>query len=158
MIDILNKLNEADRNNIFELWNTLYPSQVTFSTYQDFESFLEASKKQLNVVHRNDQGILSGWLMVFERDNKRNFVMLISENHQAKGVGRLLVDEMKKREDQVQGWIVTDSTYVRSDGRLYKSPLGFYKKLGFSITNDQWTKKDLRSTKIIWSKSREGSL
>ena len=59
--------------------------------------------------------------------------MLVAESMQQTGVGRAILERMMDMETEVEAWAVASSGYQRLDGTPYRSPLGFYRRFGFSI-------------------------
>lgn len=153
MMEVTDSLNDQDKDAIYNLWNELYPKPVIFGSIKDFDSFLSQGKKRYHIILRDSQNKLIGWLSVFDRVDIKNFVMLVSEQHQGIGIGRSLVNEMKKREVLVQGYVVKSNDYTKGNGELYLSPIEFYTKSGFILTGEKLKKEDFETYKIIWSKT-----
>lgn len=122
-------LNAEECIALKELWNTEYPSCIQHKTITDFNAYLNTLQ---NVHHTlvKVNGEVLGWYADFIRDNERWFLMLLNTKIQGKGIGKSLIKTASKNHKILNGWVVTDNNYPKHDGTLYKSPLGFYKKLG----------------------------
>lgn len=151
-IEIIKDLSNSDLSQIYNIWNSVYPTQAVFMTENDFRVYLDKTSDKTHFIFRNNALTIDGWLMTFTRDDNRYFVLLVSENNQGKGIGTTLIKEMKKIEGRVAGWIVELDTYLKLDGSLYHSPISFYKKLGFSITKEKSDSNGFSTIKIIWQR------
>jgi GNAT superfamily N-acetyltransferase len=151
-IEISKTISNSDQSKIYHIWNVVYPTQVAFIKKNDFEAYLEKAGYKTHYIIRGNNYSVSGWLMTFNRDDERYFVLLVNENMQGNGIGTALINEMKKIENKIAGWIVESDSYFKSDGSLYHSPMSFYKNLGFTMTNEINNKNDFSTTKIIWKR------
>lgn len=143
-------LSDEIKQQIFDIWNLVYPAQVTFPTIEKFEAYLSRATDSRNFICFNDSKRVSGWLMTFSREGQRNFVMLVSQDSQGRGIGRELLETLKRSESQsVVGWAVESEKYLRRDKSPYRSPIYFYRENGFEITNQRQQHQDLEVTKIM---------
>lgn len=149
-IETQSQLMSEDESSIFNVWNSVYPREVCFNTNGDFSTFLSALAAQTHLIIRDEQRNLLGWLMLFDREGARFFVLLVGEGQSKKGIGTSLVREMMRLEAEVQGWVVPHSHYQRSDGAPYISPMPFYKKLGFEELDEVRAKNGLETVRIRW--------
>ncbi|MGB0430912.1 MAG: GNAT family N-acetyltransferase [Bacteroidia bacterium] len=147
------KLNKLEKQQLLELWNTEYPSVIAHSTTESFELYLEKLESPCHHFVIDNNNVL-GWFCEFNRNGEPNFAMIMAKISQKKGIGTQLISEAKMRNSQLNGWVVLNSGYLKSDGSPYLSPVGFYKKNGFEILNDQvWETETLKTVKIRWQKS-----
>lgn len=145
-------LTDELKQQIFDIWNSVYPVQVTFPALENFEAYLSRAMDSRNFVYFNGINRIGGWLMTFTRDSQRSFVMLVSQDCQGRGIGRELLKTLKVSESQsVFGWAVESERYLLRDGSPYRSPISFYRKNGFKITNQRQQHKDFEVTRIILS-------
>ena len=75
--------------------------------------------------------------MIFEHTNQIRFSIIVSKEHQGKGLGKLLLDHLKATHDEFFGWIIDHNNDLKSDGGNYTSPLPFYLQQGFEIIPNQ---------------------
>jgi GNAT superfamily N-acetyltransferase len=142
-------LSAEIKQQIFDIWNSVYPAQVTFPVLEKFEAYLSRAADSRNYLYFKDDNRVAGWLMTFTRDGQRNFVMLVSQDCQGRGIGRELLETLKQSESQlVVGWAVESESYLRRDGSPYRSPISFYRKNGFEITNQRQQQQDFEVAKI----------
>lgn len=152
-IEITKKIKEENIKQIYSTWNSVYPLQANFKSMADFKIYLEKAVDQRHYVFRNNNGVINGWLMTFNRDNKRNFVLLVNEDKQNNGIGTCLVEEMQKIETEVVGWVVVSDAYLKANGSNYRSPINFYKKHNFYVTDERCDTNNLLTVRIAWSAS-----
>lgn len=152
MIPVQIELTDAEEVEIFNLWNKVYPAPVTYNNQDDFKAYLARAINPIHLVIKNEQQELLGWLMTFTRNEARNFVMLINPAEQGSGRGRSLIAAMKELEAEVFGYVVADDRYLKLDQSIYQSPLKFYEKLGFLITNEKLETPNFSALQIHWAK------
>jgi hypothetical protein len=153
-IEIISSLANSDQLHIYNIWNSVYPTQVVFVSKNDFKSYLDKANNQKHFIYRNDDTTIGGWLMTFTRNDDRYFVLLVSEKKKKNGIGTILIEEMKKSEDIIMGWVVELNTYIKSDGTLYHSPVDFYKRSGFIITDEKCEENNFSIVKIMWQRNQ----
>lgn len=118
-----------------ELWNAEYPSCIQHDSISEFNNYLGTLDKANHILIKDSNTII-GWFADFEREKERWFLMILSQKSQGKGIGRKLISMIKQDHSILNGWVVTNNNYKKIDGTLYKSPVGFYKKLGFTFCED----------------------
>ncbi len=152
-IEISECLTPTDEDRILRIWNNVYPVQVIFREAPEFHAYLDKAADAKHFIKRDDHLSVIAWLMTFNRDEKRYFVMLVSDDMQQRGIGKELVMAMKKAENNVSGWVVDSDHYQKADGKTYLSPMIFYKKLGFEITDKSMTRDDFVVRMITWGRA-----
>jgi GNAT superfamily N-acetyltransferase len=127
------QLNEIQKNEIFLLWNNEYPKNLVFKNPSEFDNYLNNLTNQNHKLLINKKQKVVGWYFDFERENKKWFAMILDASIQKKGFGTILLNEAKKTNTHLNGWVIDHNKYLKQDGNHYKSPLQFYIKNGFKI-------------------------
>ncbi len=145
------KLTEEQMQDVFKLWNEEFPQKLNYTDLQQFENDLNslADKKYYLLV--DDIESVWGCLYVFTREKERWFSIILSHICQGKGYGTQLLNELKKDEPSLQGWVIDHNNDIKGDGSKYLSPLVFYMKNGFTIvSNTRLDLEKLSAVKIMW--------
>ena len=131
-----------------ELWNAEYPSCIQYNSINEFNNYLSTLDKANHILIKDNNTII-GWFADFEREKERWFLMILSQKSQGKGIGSKLISMVKQKYSILNRWVVTNNDYKKTDGTLYKSPVGFYKKLGFTFFEDiTLNSSELKAIKI----------
>ena len=155
LIDHEGALSEETIKRLFQLWNSEYPVSIAHDNVNDFKNYLNNLEQ---VRHRfiTFEGIVVGWQFRFLRSGNRWFGMMVDSKWQGNGLGRKLLKQLQKDENEIFGWVVTKGDYVKADGSLYRSPLVFYTKHDFKVMEEEVMKTDrLETVKIYWRKDEE---
>ena len=96
----------------------------------------------------DDSGNIIAWSFDFIRDQERNFAIIVSSKHQKKGLGIELINQAKKNNSVLNGWVIISQSHKKQDSKPYKSPLEFYQKLGFQTLEEEKEIQGLRLVKI----------
>ena len=154
MIKIIttNNLDNSQIKVIFELWNAEYPKNLTHRNLSDFENYLNALANQHHMI-LTDENTIKGWYFDFDRNTEKWFAMILATEIHGKGFGTLLLNEAKKRESVLNGWVIDKTDYLKQNGNLYKSPIPFYLKNGFQLLPEiRLELEHLSAVKITWEK------
>lgn len=152
-IEIKPALTEDQKEIVTRLWNAEYPAQLRYGGVADFENFLNGLTDHRHFLLFDESGNIKGWLVAFSRDNERWFSIIVDSSEQKKGCGTTLLNEVKKFESRIHGWVVAHDDYLKGSGEKYLSPLGFYRKNGFSVLDDiKLEKAGFVAVKIKWTK------
>ena len=146
------ELSAEQKARIVELWNAEYPLSIGYSEVSGFDDYLNnlGDKKHFLLMDLADKVV--GWALLFERENAKWFAIIIDGNSQGQGFGAKLIDALKATENRFFGWVIDDDDNLKSNGEKYRSPLGFYKKLGFKVhVNDKIVKQQISGVKIEWN-------
>jgi GNAT superfamily N-acetyltransferase len=118
-----------------------------------FEEYLSKTGNPLHYLIEEDQELI-GWMATFERENERWFSIILDSKHQKMGLGSRLINEAKKKEFYLNGWVVDHNNDIKSNGKPYQSPLSFYLKNDFEVLKEIRLETDKISVvKIRWTKS-----
>ena len=147
-------LSKHQLDQLLQLWNDEYPKQITYHSLIELEIYLEKlmAVEHTLIVNENDK--IKGWYFQFDREGEKWFVIIISSDLKGKGWGKKLMRLAQEKEDILNGWVTDHDRYLRRNGEVYSSPLGFYKKLGFRILNERMEKESpqLSAVKIRWTR------
>ncbi|KQB41297.1 hypothetical protein [Flavobacterium aquidurense] len=85
------------------------------------------------------------------REDENWFAIILDHQIQGKGNGSLLMNEIKSKNDCLNGWVVDHENEVKQNGDLYKSPMPFYIKNGFTIIAEKRIENEkMSAVKINW--------
>lgn len=152
-IEIAQNLTNAQKTIITSLWNTEYPQQLGFDGVSGFDDFLNGLSDHRHFLLFDEKDNIKAWLVAFTRNDERWFSIIVDSSEQKKGYGTRLLDEVKKRESEINGWIIEHDEYLNGKGEKYFSPGEFYRKNGFTILPDvRLEKLDYYCIKIKWKR------
>ena len=155
----LNSLNEFQFQELFKIWNAEYPEILNYKNLEDFKVYLHNLIQPNHYLVINQEDQIFGWYFDFERENQRWFGIILSSKLHGRGLGRRLLEIGKKTQKELCGWVINEEKYLKSDGSLYKSPLGFYQKNGFGIDDRVALETEkFKAIKISWKSSLAGKL
>lgn len=146
-------LTNEQKTAIIDLWNEEYPEQIKYTDPADFDDYLskQSSKRHYLLIDENND--LLGWAFQFVRDGILWFAIIVSRKIKGRGYGTLLLNELKKNNTELNGWVADHNHYKKQNGAVYESPLSFYVKNGFSIRRDiRLETEKLSVIKIEWRK------
>lgn len=138
--------------NLLGIWNSEYPA-VLKHYFNTLEDYLQKLNDLEHTFVIDDLGNLVGWYFDFERNNERQFAILISSSQQNKGIGSNLLQLAKRKHQNLFGWVVDSNDYLKLNGEMYRSPISFYAKSGFTLTGKRWDSEKIRTAKITWSRA-----
>ena len=146
-------LTDDQKATIARFWNNEYPRELQFDDVAGFERFLDGVTDKRHFLVFNEAENLIGWLVAFTRDGERWFSIIVDSAAQQSGVGTRLIAELQEHEPDVNGWVVARDDYFKSSGAPYRSPLGFYRRLGFTVVPGvKLEKNGLEGVKINWKR------
>lgn len=141
-------LNSTQKEAIRLLWNSEYPINILHETIADTEQYLNKLTDQNHTFVYDDSGNIIAWYFDFIRDQERNFAIIVSSKHQKKGLGIELINQAKKNNSVLNGWVIISEGHKRQNSKPYKLPLGFYQNLGFQVLAEEKEIQGLRLVKI----------
>lgn len=146
-------LSIHERERIREIWNAVYPIQLMHHTAESFDKYLdglEAAEHVFDIAQtpfdiaqtpneviqpHGANSALRGWLCTFNRNGERWFVIIVDSACARQGCGTNLLRYALEKYPKLSGWVVEHNDFKKHDGTPYLSPLGFYLKHGFKITD-----------------------
>jgi GNAT superfamily N-acetyltransferase len=145
-------LTTEQKEQLVKLWNDQYPKALSLAGVQGFDEYLEKllDKHHLLLL---DHGKVLGWLIYFMRDGERCFAMLLDTLLQGKGMGSALLRNAMEYNAELVGWVIDTNEHLKNDGSFYKSPVEFYKKVGFETIQDVATVKNgIKGVRVRWQR------
>lgn len=144
-------LSAAQKLRIMNLWNKEYPANLAYADISGFEEFLNSVSHKRHFLLLDESNEILGWAMIFQRDNADWFSIIIDGSLKGQGYGTKLVNELKRHVETLYGWAVDRDDEKKLDGEFYRSPLEFYKKIGFRINeNEKMNSEKISCVKIEW--------
>lgn len=152
-IKIITTIDRLLKEKVMTLWNQEYPIGLKYESIDQFDDFLaKTSNPKHYIIESNDE--LIGWIATFIRDEEKWFSIILNSNYQGKGYGTQLINEAKKKEIYLNGWVVDHNNDIKSNGKPYQSPLSFYLKNDFEVLKEIRLETDkISAVKIRWAKS-----
>jgi hypothetical protein len=144
------ELSQGHKLSIFSLWNEEYPDFLVHGCIGDFESYLNTLENAEHYVAISENELI-GWLVKFDREGEKWFVVTVSGQMQEKGVGTNLISVVKGSSTELNGWVIDSDSYSKANGDAYRSPLSFYEKSGFDITGDTFENNHFKAVKVKWT-------
>lgn len=142
-------LSQEQKLALLHLWNSEYPAQLAHADINSLNNYLYPLQ---NVTHYflmvNEE--VTAWAETFTRDGERWFAIITARAMQGKGYGKKMLELLMEKEPILNGWATDHNRYTKADGSPYPSPLEFYVKLGFTITDIRLETDKLSSVKIVW--------
>ena len=146
------ELSNEEKSRIIEMWNAEYPLSLAHSGISSFDDYLNKLGDKKHFLLIDEAGEIVGWAMIFVRDEAKWFAIIVDSKLQGKGFGIKLIDTLKAAENHFFGWVVETDNYQKANGENYRSPLLFYKKIGFKIhENEKLVKQNISGVKIEWN-------
>jgi len=134
-----------------ELWNNEYSVRLHLKTIEDFELYLAGLSNTKHYLLFDDLDKIIGWTFTFLRENENWFAIILDNQIQGKGNGSLLINELKKNNDILNGWVTDHENEVKQNKEIYKSPMAFYLKNGFTILPETRIENEkMSAVKINW--------
>ena len=151
-----NSLDNSQIKVIFELWNAEYPKNLIHLNLSDFEDYLNTLANQHHILLTDENGVIKGWYFDFDRADEKWFAIILDTEIHGKGFGTVLLNEAKKKESILNGWVIDKTDYFKQNGSRYISPIPFYIKNGFKLLPEiRLELEHLSAVKIIWKNNRQ---
>lgn len=146
-------LTLAQQEQVRQLWNQEYPSQLSFAAPNNFQGWLTRLTNARHLLLVAETGSVRGWLTVFRREQAPWFVLIVDSAAHGQGFGTALLAQTKAQKTELNGWVVPHDDYRKLNGDVYRSPVAFYEKNGFAILHDQpLDSAHLSAIRIHWSR------
>lgn len=145
-------LSNIQKTSVTALWNKEYPIQVHYQNEGEFDEYLNRLSDVKHFLLYTEANKLQGWAITFSRDDEVWFALIIDSDIQAMGYGRLLLSELKKSNTVLNGWVVDQDRYKKSDDTIYQSPLPFYLKNGFELLASESIDQKISAVKVRWAR------
>ena len=140
-----------EKEILWQLRNNEYPVQFGHETLHDFEKYVNEIAGIKNYVLVDDENEIQGWAYTFFRDNEIWFAIMLNYHFQGKGYGKILLEELKKNNTDLNGWVIDHENDRKRNHQKYISPLQFYIQNGFSVLENTRLENDkIAAVKINW--------
>jgi hypothetical protein len=142
-------LSLIQRDQINALWNSEYPVKLR----DRFSILLEESTWHNHFLIEDSKRLIIAWAVMFEQSQQIRFSIIVSKDHQGKGLGKTLLGQMKLTHNEFYGWVIDHNNDFKLNGENYVSPLPFYLKQGFEIIRDQRIDNEMIQAVLVgWKK------
>jgi GNAT superfamily N-acetyltransferase len=146
-------LTLEQKDSLMQLWNNEYPERLHLNTIEDFDLYLNGLANTKHYLLVDDSGKIIGWTFTFLREDENWFAIILDHQIQGKGNGSLLMNEIKSKNNCLNGWVVDHENEVKQNGDFYKSPMPFYIKNGFTIFAETRIENEkMSAVKINWKR------
>ena len=147
------KLSKSQKQEICDLWNNEYPEKLNYRNLADFENYLKNLSIQSHIIMVDKDQNIKGWYFDFIRENEKWFAIILDSKFQGKGLGKKMLNLVKEKESELNGWVIDHSNDKKQNGEIYESPLSFYLKNGFEILmKNRLENEKISAVKIKWKK------
>lgn len=121
-------LTDSQSAQINKLWNEEYPLKLK----DRFPILLDGAADYNHYIIEENNNVIA-WAVDFEKENQIRFSIIVSSFYKGKGLGSLLINKLKKENNEFYGWVIDHNNDLKSNGEKYLSPINFYLKHGFEI-------------------------
>ena len=143
-------LDDSRYKQINHLWNEEYPAKLK----NRLPLLLNGKENFQHYFIEDENKKVMAWAMVFEKDRETRFSIVTHQNHQGKGLGSKLVEELKKDFTEFYGIVIDHNNDKKLNGEYYQSPLAFYEKRGFEVLPGIRVDNEyLNAVKIRWKRN-----
>lgn len=146
-------LSLEQKESLCQLWNNEYPEKLSYKKTEEFDMYLNSLSNTKHYLLIVDANQIKGWAFTFLREDEVWFAIIVDDQMQGKGKGSLLLEELKKGKNNLNGWVVDHENDSKQNGEAYISPLLFYIKNGFTICNGTRIENEkISAVKINWNR------
>ncbi|WP_228515125.1 GNAT family N-acetyltransferase [Flavobacterium sp. MR2016-29] len=144
-------LSKEEKEFLRQLWNDEYPARLHLKTSEDFELYFNGISSTKHYLLFDDSNKIIGWTFTFLREDEDWFAIILNSKIQGKGNGSLLINEIKNKNTNLNGWVIDHENEVKQNNEFYKSPMPFYLKNGFTVlTEIRIENEKMSAVKINW--------
>lgn len=148
-------LTDQENLQVLNLWNSQYPEKLSYHSLEAFKAYLQNLSNLKHFLLTNDDDLILGWALTFDRANERWFAIILADDIKGKGFGRKMLSQLKEQEPILNGWVIDHQNDLRKNGKPYLSPLKFYEKCDFEIlTSERLELETISAVKIRWTNWR----
>ncbi|WP_116127365.1 GNAT family N-acetyltransferase [Lewinella sp. IMCC34183] len=123
------------RQEGMRIWNREFPLLMAFDGPDEFDRYL-ANQVDPYFVFAHIDGHLVAWSMSYLRGGERWFVLVVGADFKSQGYGKVLMERMLTRDTPLNGWVIMDDDHLKSNGEYYLSPIPWYRRIGFLLTDE----------------------
>lgn len=144
-------LTESELRALLMLWNNEYPRDLNFQSVSALEAYLDRLIALEHLIIYNAKKEIIGWYYHFIREQEKWFALIIDSKSHRKGMGTKILSYVKKKENQLNGWVIDHNNSKKNNGEVYYSPLNFYLKNDFQVLPSiRLENKEMSAVKIKW--------
>ncbi|WP_225585354.1 hypothetical protein [Flavobacterium sp. MDT1-60] len=114
-------LSLEEKEVLREIWNNEYPARLYLNTLEDFELYLNGLSNTKHYLLFDDSNKIIGWTFTFLRDEEDWFAIILDSKIQGRGNGTFLINEIKKNNISLSGWVIDHGNEVKQNKELYKN-------------------------------------
>ena len=152
-------LTPAQKLALYVLWNNEYPEEISYATIAGFDTYLNNLIHKQHLLLELPDGTVVGWAFSFVREGTVWFGIILDSAMHGRGHGSMLLQQLKNRNNILNGWVVDHNNSIRQNGMPYRSPLAFYLKNGFAIRPGTRLETDrISAVKIEWGRANQGDI
>ncbi|MGN5953158.1 GNAT family N-acetyltransferase [Sphingobacterium lactis] len=145
-------LTQDEKLQIMELWNCEYPINLMHTDLASFEKYLDSLESPKHFLIKIQERIV-GWGTIFKRDQEKWFAIILSSFFHGQYIGKSLMEQIKRDENLLYGWVIDHEKDIKINGMTYRSPLNFYVKQGFTVLFDERLElSTISAVKIVWER------
>lgn len=153
-----NTLNAQHKEELLQLWNEEYPLELSLENLVQLDAYLDGLEFQHHVLLLDENNQVQGWYSDFLRHNERWFLVILASQFQGKNWGGRLLEHGRQEREELNGWMITADSYKKMNGKTYRSPDDFYRKMGFSFIEDVLLNSEtITAIKIKWNKPEKNT-
>lgn len=146
-------LSSELKESLLQLWNNEYPASLNHEAIHDFDLYLKSLSNEKHYFLIDDENKIKAWAFTFLRENEVWFAIIIDSQIQGRGKGSLLIKELKKSNDNLNGWVIDHENEIKNNATPYKSLLLFYVKNGFTVCSEiRMENEKISAVKINWKR------
>ncbi|MEM9052477.1 MAG: GNAT family N-acetyltransferase [Bacteroidota bacterium] len=154
IIDQKTDLNDRIKIALFNLWNNEYPVNLNYPSLENFDHYLSSLEDVTHTFILDENIKIYGWYFDFIREEEKWFGLILDSAIHGKGYGAKMMERAMVKNKELNGWVIEKDDYLLKSGKKYKSPLGFYEKLGFSkIPEEKLNTPNFEAVRINWKRS-----
>jgi len=134
IIEVKDIINTDDINNIISIVIDRFPLDAR-SYWENFPlTHLKYIEPTYYLAYENDT--LLGFAIVRTRAEKRWMVLATKDDINSVNLGKVLVAEVLKTNETLNGWVYNGDNRFNTSGGKYKDPLNYYKSIGCKVLRD----------------------
>ncbi len=108
------EISTSEKDFIQRIWNSEFPAVSKLDENKEHDFYLKKTTDH-RYYFLKVNGELAGWGFKFKRYSGTWFVLAIERQHQGKGLGSKLFNEIKKNENEINCWDIDENIYNKAD-------------------------------------------
>lgn len=150
------QLDPDQKRQLLRLWNNEYPRDLKYDDISELDEYLDKLEDLNHILLVNENDQIKGWYADFIRDDEKFFLAIVDSELQGKGYGCDIIEIAKTENKELNGWIIETEDYLKVNGQPYRSPMAFYRKLGFQVIgNIRLQTEKINAVRIRWARKSD---